>query len=243
MKKELKRQIKEDEFATGLAKATEWARVHLSELKLTAGILAAIVLGAAGINYLQGSRTREAEKSFSEAFETFQASVGPAPEGVPATGQRFATAPEKYQKAAAAFDAVASKYPSLPTGKRARYYAALSRLELGELDAAEKALTEIASHRDADVLEPALARLALADLYARRGQSDKAVEAYRKLLDEPASGLPKDHVLMRLAGALEDSKKTAEAGASYKRLSEEYPESVYAGEARQRAEYLAPSQG
>lgn len=243
MKKELRRQIKEDEFATGVAKASEWARLHAGELKLTAGIVAAIVLGWAGLSYLQGNRTREAEKAFAEGFETFQASVGPAPEGVPSTAPRFATASEKYQKAAAAFDALAAKYPSLPTGKRARYYAALSRLELGELDAAEKALTEIAAHRDAEVLEPALARLALADLYARRGQADQAVEAYRKLLDEPASGLPKDHVLMRLAAALEDSKKTAEAGASYKRLSEEYPESIYAGEARRRAEYLSPSQG
>jgi tetratricopeptide (TPR) repeat protein len=243
MKRDLKRHIKDDELVTGLAKAAGWARLHVSELKLTAGIVAVIALGAAALNYFQGHRTSEAEKAFGEAFETFQAPVGPAPEGAPSTGPRFASASEKYQKAAAAFDALASRYPSLATGKRARYYAALSRLELGEFDTAEKALTEIAAYRDADVLEPALARLALADIHSRRGQPDKAVEAYRQLLDDASSGLPKDHVLMRLAGALEDSRKTAEAGASYKRLSEEFPESVYAGEARRRAEFLSPSQG
>jgi tetratricopeptide (TPR) repeat protein len=243
MKRELKKHIKEDELVTGLARANAWARSHANELKVTAAIVAVVALGVLGLNYFQGTRTREAERAFGEALEIFQAPVGAAPaEGAP-PGPRFATSAEKFQKALAAFDALASKYASLPAGKRARYYAALSRAELGDLDAAEKALTEIASYRDADALEPALARMAVADLYCRRGQPDKAVDAYRKLLEEESPGLPKDHVLMRLGRALEDAKRTPEAGASYKRLAEEYPQSVYAQEARQRAGFLTGSQG
>jgi tetratricopeptide (TPR) repeat protein len=243
MKRELKKHIKEDEFVTGLARATVWARTHANELKVTGAILAVVLLGAGALNYFQGTRTREAEKVFGEALETFQAPVGGTPaEGEP-PGPRFATAKEKFEKAASAFDALAAKYASLPAGKRARYYAALSRAELGDLDAAEKALAEIASYRDADALEPALARMAVADLYSRRGQPDKAVDAYRKLLEEESPGVPKDHLLMRLAGALEEAKRTSEAGASYKRLTEEYPQSVYAGEARRRVDFLTGSQG
>jgi tetratricopeptide (TPR) repeat protein len=243
MKRELKRHIKEDEFVTGIARATAWVRLHANELKLTVGIVAVVALGALLLSYFQGRRTREAEKTFAEALETFQAPVGPAPaEGAP-PGPRFATASEKYQKAVAAFDALASRYPSLGAGKRARYYAALSRVELGELDAAEKALTELSSHRDAEALEPGLARLALADLQSRRGQVDKALDGYRKLLEDETTGLPKDHVLMRLATALEGAKRGPEAGASYKRLADEYPQSVYAVEARRRADFLTGSQG
>jgi len=48
---------------------------------------------------------------------------------------------------------------------------------------------------------------------------------------------------MRLAAALEDAKRGPEAGASYKRLADEFPQSVYAQEARRRADYLTGSQG
>jgi hypothetical protein len=243
MKRELKKHIKEDELVTGIARATAWARLHANELKVTAAIVAVVTLGAWLLSYFQGTRNREAEQAFSEALETFQAPVGPAPPVGGAPGPRFATATEKYQKAAAAFDALGSKYPSLSAGKRARYYAALSRAELGELDAAEKALGEIASYRDAEALEPVLARMALADLQSRRGQPEKAVDSYRKLLDDTNAGVPKDHVLMRLAGALEDAKRGSEAEASYQRLADEYPQSVYASEARRRADYLKGSQG
>ena len=43
---------------------------------------------------------------------------------------------------------------------------------------------------------------------------------------------------MSLAGTLEDAKRLAEAVAAYKRLTEEFPASVYAGEARRKADYL-----
>jgi tetratricopeptide (TPR) repeat protein len=246
MKRELKKHIKEDELVTGIARATAWARLHVNELKVTGAIVAVVAVGAAALNYFQGTRNREAEKLFGEALQTFQAPVGPAPapaEEAPTAGPRFATDAEKHKKAVADFDALASKYPSLPAGKRARYYAALSRAELGELDAAEKTLTELATYRDADSIEPGLARLALADLQGRRGQPEKAAEAYRKLLDDETSGLPKDYVLMRLASALEDAKRAAEAEASYKRLANDYPQSVFAGEARRRADWLSGTEG
>jgi outer membrane protein assembly factor BamD (BamD/ComL family) len=43
---------------------------------------------------------------------------------------------------------------------------------------------------------------------------------------------------MGLASAQEEAKKPVDARASYERLLEEYPASVYAPEARRRAEFL-----
>ena len=44
---------------------------------------------------------------------------------------------------------------------------------------------------------------------------------------------------MSAAQTLEDAQRFAEARAAYRQLTEEFPASVYAAEARARAEYLA----
>jgi outer membrane protein assembly factor BamD (BamD/ComL family) len=64
------------------------------------------------------------------------------------------------------------------------------------------------------------------------------VEAYRGLATNPAASLPRDFALLSAAQTLEDGKRWAEARAAYRRVFEEFPASVYASEARTRAEYL-----
>src|SRR6266540_147364 len=212
MKKEFKEQIKRDEFATGLKNAAEWARTH----------------------------QREAERAFMEAVAIYEAPVASelAPGADKPTGPVFPSAEEKYKTAAAAFDGVERRHATLPVAVRAGYYAALSRIELKQYVEAEKALRALAEKKDGSRLEPALARLALADLHRRQGQVDKAVEEYRALAGDSGFPLPRDYALMSLAATLEDAKRLAEAVAAYKRLTEEFPASVYAGEARRKGEYL-----
>ena len=122
-------------------------------------------------------------------------------------------------------------------GLRAQYYAALSPLELGQYAEAEKALKAIQA-RGAG-LEPALARLALADVDRRSGRSTRRSRRIRAIADDPSASLPRDHALMSAARTLEDARRFAEARAAYRRLAEEFPASVYAAEARARADYLA----
>ena len=247
MKKELKRQIKQDELVSGFQQASRWTSAHGSEVKVTAVVVAVVALAAFGVTTWLGHRRSEAERAFSAALDTFHAPVSAElPEGFePPPGPVFASAAEKNRKAAGEFDEVARKYASLDAGRRARYYAALSRVELGEYDTAEKALSDIAARRD-EPLDSSLARLALADLHRRRGQLDKAIEDYRHLIDDSSFVLPRDHVLLELASTLESARRPAEAGAAYRRIVEEFPGSVYAPEARRRADHLGgvvPAQG
>jgi TolA-binding protein len=81
--------------------------------------------------------------------------------------------------------------------------------------------------------------LALAQLKRRQGKLPEAAEAFRKLAADPEWALPKDHAVMEMARTLDQAQKTAEARAAYKRVTDEFPDSVYAGEARRRAEELA----
>jgi len=239
LRKELKDQIKQDELTTGLEQAAAWAVRHRDELRI-GGLVFLVLAGAAlAITHVREQRLREGDRALRDALSTFEAPVASElpPGAERPAGQVFPSAEEKYKTAAAAFEGVARRYPSSIAGVRATYFGALSRLELGQYAEAEKALKEL-QERGAG-LEPDLARLALADCYRRSGQVDKAVEAFRSFASNPSASLPRDQALMSAAQTLEDARRFAEARAAYRQLTEEFPASVFAAQARARAEYLA----
>jgi tetratricopeptide (TPR) repeat protein len=239
LRKELKDQIKQDDLTTGLEHAAAWATRHRDELRI-GGLVFLVLAGAAlAITHVRDQRLREGDRALRDALTTFEAPVASElpPGAERPAGQVFPSAEEKYKTAAAAFEGVARRYPSSTAGVRATYFGALSRLELGQYAEAEKALKEL-QERGAG-LEPDLARLALADCYRRSGQVDKAVEAFRSFASNPSASLPRDQALMSAAQTLEDARRFAEARAAYRQLTEEFPASVFAAQARARAEYLA----
>jgi tetratricopeptide (TPR) repeat protein len=240
LKKALKEQIKQDELITGFDHAVAWSIAYKDQVVRGMGVV--FVVGAAwgAITYVQGSRKAEADRAYSDAVAIYQAPVATelAPEADKPVGPVYASADEKYKAAAAAFDGVDRRYPTQPVAERARYYAALCRVELKQYAEAEKTLQAVADRKDEPRLVPALARLALADVYRRREEVDKAVDAYRALAGDSALPLPRDFALMQLGSTLEGAKRLAEAASAYRRLSEEFPASVYAAEARRRAEFL-----
>jgi hypothetical protein len=240
LKRELKKQIKQDELVSSFEHVVVWVQANRDLVRNVAIALVVLAGGAWGVSAWQQSRDREAEAAFGEALAVLRAPVASELQpGAPApAGPVHATEAERLKKATAAFDGIERRFGSHPVALRARYYAAVSRVESGDNAEAQRMLTEIAARKDPEHLEPALARLALADLLRRTGQPEKAVDAYRQLVGDPSFPLPRDHALMSLARTLEDAHKPVEARAAYKRLFVEFPTSVYAAEARRRADDL-----
>ena len=63
----------------------------------------------------------------------------------------------------------------------------------------------------------------------------------KSLLEQEEPGLPKDVLLFELATTQEELGKKQDALQSWRKLSEEYPESAYRGEAQQKVNALDPS--
>jgi len=238
LKRELKKQIREDELLSGVEVAWRWFKQNekLARSGLTAVVAVALLVG--GFSFLRSKREHDASSAFEAAMQVYSTPLateiqgGPPPAGV----TPFKEARDKFTKAAAAFDGVERSYPSLTVGRQARYYAALCRIELGDTAAARQALQVLAA--GGPEIETSLAKLGLAEIDRRSGAVDKAVEAYRTLAEDASLALPRDYVLMMLADTLEEARRTQEAATSYQSLYERYPDSVYAADAHRKAAYL-----
>jgi tetratricopeptide (TPR) repeat protein len=240
LKKELKRQIKEDEFISVLGRAWQWIAEHRKELQ-TVGLAAIAVLAiGAGLSWYQSGRDAAARADWAKVLGDFHAPLeSELAEDAPApAGPVFADTEERARKAMAGFDGFERRFPRHELALRARYYSGLCHIQLGELEQAEPLLSEVAARKDLGTVEPALALVALAGAYRAEGRYDDAVETWRRLLDDPASPLPKDQALMQLAENLERAERLPEARAHYERLTHEHPMSPHAAAARQRASDL-----
>jgi tetratricopeptide (TPR) repeat protein len=242
LKRSLRKQIKQDELVSGWEQVEGWTRVHQNELRASAIAVALLIVGLGALWLFRSQRHKASQDAFDQALTGFQAPIAAEIQAQGANPAGASSREEKYRKALAGFDGVAERYGSLDAGIKARYYAALCRIELGELEAAEKGLREVVA-RDSggkDIVA-ASARLALAGLLRRKGAAAEAVSEYEKALGSPASPLPEDHLLFALAGALEEAGRSGEASAAYRRVVNEHPDSRYAQDARARADYLKPA--
>ena len=82
MKKELKQQIKTDEFVTGMQRVVAFSRERSGELKILGIVVALLIVGGLGLDAWLETRRHQAAREFSEAIELFHAPViSELPEG------------------------------------------------------------------------------------------------------------------------------------------------------------------
>ena len=93
-------------------------------------------------------------------------------------------------------------------GLAAAYYLALLEIEREKLEEAQKRLGGIVGNKGE---YPAMARLALADLHARRQEDEQARRHYQYLIDNPTRVVPKSRAQLALARYLSTTDKEEEA--------------------------------
>jgi predicted negative regulator of RcsB-dependent stress response len=220
-------QLKEqDEITTSLQTFTELLVARKKEAIIGVSVVAALVIIYFGWSYYSSSRNAKAQAELSQAIDTYSDTT-------------IKSDKERYQKTLAAAQKTYDDYGSLPIGRIALYYVAMSQEGLGDTARAEQNLQQVIQRGDAGI--KGVAQFALAQIYKKHGDNQKAIETYKPLFE--SGGYSKSAVAYELAATYEANKQTDQAKEFYQKVVTDFPESPFrqnADEALKRLGVVVP---
>jgi predicted negative regulator of RcsB-dependent stress response len=228
LRKDLKKDEIRDTFVHGVESVASHQRI------LWAVVIAALVvaLGVFGWSSYTRRQTAKASAALDDAMKVFQARVRAPGEQAEPGEITYVDEKNKFSDAEKKFLAVASEYGRTKPGQIARYYAALSEIQLKQYPAAENNLGQLSG---AEASLAGLARFQLAGVYLQENKDAQAVEIYKQLADKPTEFVPKAMALLALADHYRKNDP-AEAAKLYNQVKVEFPDA--ATEADQGLELL-----
>lgn len=234
MKRDERHHLKENDLANLVNRTSTGVRSHGRGVGMAAVLIALALLLVGGYFFWRNNREEKAGALLAEAMATAQAPVAPPAIGTPQTAGTFATERARSEAALPKLVAAADAYPSTDAGIEARYQAASLLSELGRYPEAIQRYQEVVD-RDGRGLHGQTARLGIAAAASLSGDHDRAIQQLQAMSGETNGTIPVDAVLAQLARAYERAGKTAEATQTWKRIKDEFPESIYLQEATQKA--------
>jgi predicted negative regulator of RcsB-dependent stress response len=234
-----RKELKKNEFREGLTHGAEAVAAHQRLTWIIGGSVLAVLLTVFGWRFYGQRQTARASADLSAAMKVYNARIRTANE--PATSPdeiTYVDEKNKYADAAKKFTDVAGRYARTQPGQVARYYEALSLVQLDRNDEAERELKAIESAGN-ETLAP-LARFQLAQLYDKTNRADQALQIYQQRADTPTEFVPRAVVLLTMA---DHHSKTnpQEAAKLYNQVKSEFPDTPAAQAADQGLELLPPA--
>jgi predicted negative regulator of RcsB-dependent stress response len=208
---ELKAQ---DEITTTLQSFGEMAMARKKEVLTGAAVILVLAVAFFGWRFYSARQNAAAQAELASAMTTFR---NPA----------ITSDQERYEKTIVEAQKVLNNYPSARTAPIARYYLAMAQDGLGDMANAVKNLEEVISRADADT-KP-IAQFALAGVYRRHGEFQKAIDVLKQL--ETSGGYGKGAVHYEIGVAAESANQKDQAQTYYSKVITESPDSPFRAEA------------
>lgn len=241
MKSIERHKLKENEFAKTVARARGVIDTRGRDMVTIVIVIVVALAAAGGYTVWRQARDAKANTLLAAAFAVAEAPVvapvAPAP-GSPMPVQQpgtFQTEQAQLEAALPKFIEAADRYPNTDAGIAARYHAAGTLASLGRYAEAEQRYQEVVD-KGGTRLYGRTARLGLADVQVAQGKYDSAIKTYQELTTDSNSQLPLDGVLMQLGRAYMKAGQKNEAAHAFTRVVEEFPQSLYAADARREME-------
>jgi predicted negative regulator of RcsB-dependent stress response len=235
-----RRDMKRDELATAMGRGVEYAESHARTLFTAIGVALAVALLAALWFMYRSSRAEHANEALAQAIKVYQAPIDPAaPKPDDPQNPTFGDEAARRTKAKGVFEKLVDDYGSTAAGDVGAVY--LGQIAIGEEqpDRARELWNGFVKDHG-DHLLAGEVRVNLFRLDRHTGKAQEVAQTLTTMLDQTEPPLPQDVILGELAATQEQLGKKQEAVQSYQRIVDEFPQSPYAREAREKISALDP---
>ena len=234
MKAHERHHLKQNEFARTLARVVAAASDNSQRVVMLIGAVVVVAVLVGGWFWYTKRQADAAGAALGEAMSIVNAPIVPPPTlpGATQAAGTYPTEAARQEAAIAALERVASEYGSTEAGLAARVQLAAAYLRAGRGADAEREFRQVADA--GSDLYSAPARLGVAEALAAQSKYDEAIALLNEVAGDRTGRLPIDGVLMQLARTAEKAGRTEDARAAYRRVVDEFPESLYVPEARQQ---------
>jgi tetratricopeptide (TPR) repeat protein len=222
-----RKNLKRNDLADTVGRTVDYVSSHRKGVTEAAAIVAGLVLVAAAVYLVKTYREGRAGRELSAGLAALQAPLATDP-GASTAAQSFPDGTAR-DKAADEHFRKAAGYGSTAPGRAASVILA-ARAE--KPAAAEATFSKAA--RDAKSETAAAAEIDSARLLVSQGKATEAIERLKRAIEAPGATIPKDALLFTLAQVYEGSGATSDARATYQRIVNDYPNSPYRADARQK---------
>jgi TolA-binding protein len=240
MKRTERHRLKENEFARTVTHARDVLEQRRRDITRLAVVVVLALAMVGGYAYWRQWRNTNANRLLASALTAYEAPVVPlapptpgSPMPVPQAGT-FATEQAKLDAALPKLMEAADRYPGTDAGRAARFHAASALATLGRFAEAEQRFKEVADKGGSSIYSRT-ARLGLAETQVAQGKFDDAIAIYESLASDRNGQIPADAVLMELGRAYLKAGRKEEAARAFTRVADEFPDSIYASDAKARA--------
>lgn len=214
---------KDDEFVSAAEVIFRWIADNAKALIVGIGAVVVIALLWWAASGWMSSRTDDASLLLHHATKTYEGEAAPG-SMLPAGD---------LEAAEAEFQQVVDSYGRTEQADMARLYLARIALGQGRTDEGRTALVELARKHGDDVIGR-LANLDLINLRIASGQGAEVAADLEAMVTGRMSGLPRDVALYRLGVLFIEEGQPEKARTYLEMLVEEFPESPFLSNARQR---------
>ncbi|MGH9368964.1 MAG: tetratricopeptide repeat protein [Thermoanaerobaculia bacterium] len=228
MKEKITRKdLKRNDLAETVGRTVEYVTSHRKGVAEGIAVAAGLALLVAGFYLVKAYRENRAGKALSAGLSALQAPLSTDP-GASSAPRSYSTVAAR-DKAADDFFRKAAGYGGTAPGRAAAVILA-ARVE--KPATAAETFTRAAREGRSEVA--AAAEIAAARLLASQGKATEAIERLKRAIESPAATVPKDALLYTLAQVYESSGASSDARATYQRIVNDYPNSPYRADARQK---------
>ena len=223
--------LEQDEFVTGVAATAGWIERHRRQLLIGIGVVAGVAIVAAAVSWNVGRRGQAAARLLAQAMTVGEAPIVAPGQQVPVGVSRtFPTAQARDEAVLADLDALLASHNLSRAATVGAWMRGGVLLRLGRTAEAREAFESFLRESPDSDLAP-LARRSLAAAAAAAGDHEGAISTLTALAASPSRLVRADLALAELARAQEAAGRSADALATWRRISTEHPQSMFASEA------------